>query len=97
MDIASIKQKLTPYIEKATDAGKKALVFTEKQVQTTPIFLKTETEYHEHITGNKRAITIAYDENHEIAHTIRMMMPIWATMAWADTASLKYMGQTNSP
>lgn len=91
MDIATIKEKLTPYIEKATDAGKKALVFTEKQVQTTPIFLKTETEYHDHVHANKRSIVIAYDENHEIAHTIRMMMPIWATLAWTDTASLKYM------
>ena len=90
MNIASLKEKLTPYIEKAKDASQKALVFTEKQVQNTPIFLKNEEEYNIHITA-KYAIVVAYDETHEVAHTVRMMMPIWSAQAWTDMAKLRYI------
>jgi hypothetical protein len=95
MNLASIKEKLTPYIEKAKDASQKALVFTEQQVQNTPIFLKNEEEYNIHITA-KYAIVVAYDETHEVAHTVRMLMPIWSTQAWTDMAKLRYISTKKS-
>jgi len=94
MNLTSIKEKLTPYIEKAKDASQKVLIFTEKQVQSTPIFLKNEEEYNIHITA-KYAIVVAYDETHEVAHVIRMMMPVWSAQAWTDMAKLRYISIKN--
>lgn len=59
-------------------------------MEQTPIFIKTEEEYNIH-ASEKRSICIAYDSTSEVSETIRIMMPIWSTGAWTDTAALKYI------
>jgi hypothetical protein len=41
MNWNSLTSKLDPYFDKAKEAGYKALDFTQKQLQNTPIVLKT--------------------------------------------------------
>lgn len=66
-----------------------------KQIEQTPIFIKTEAEYNEFITG-KRTIMVAYDSRDISSESIRIMMPIWATQAWTDAADLKYIEISSS-
>lgn len=86
----TITEKSKPLIEKAKVYSSSAIAFVWKQVEQTPIFIKTEEEYNIH-ASEKRSICIAYDASNTISEPIRIMMPVWATQAWTDTAVLKYI------
>jgi hypothetical protein len=99
MDFSSLKQKLqdatkplmekaAPLLDKAKDAWYKALDFTQKQLQNTPLILKTRDEYIEVLT-KKRCILISYDETDESSREILLRTPIWATKAFSDVAELR--------
>ncbi len=86
----TLTEKSKPLIEKAKTYGTSAIAFAWKQAGQTPIFIKTEEEYNI-LMSEKRSICIAYDGSDPISQSIHIMMPIWATQAWTDTATLKYL------
>lgn len=99
MDFAAFKKKLTdaaaplmvkaaPLVEKAKVAWFKAIDYTQKQLQNTPLVLKTVEEYKDFLT-KKRAILIAYNETIPETREILMRMPIWSTQAWSDAAEIR--------
>lgn len=88
--LASIKEKATPYIKKAEELGVKTLDFTGEQLAKTPLFIKSEDEWNEHIT-QKRAIVVAYDESDKQVTEMLYLFPLWGTKAWMDAASLKFL------
>jgi hypothetical protein len=97
MDWNSLKQKINPYIEKASpyintakEYSKKAVVFAEDQLQTTPLFIKNQAEYDDLLIA-KRTIILAYDETDGSAEQIRKYSPIWITRAFMDNATLRYI------
>lgn len=107
MDFSSLKNNILPFLskvktysnkasEKAKIYGDKALDFTQRQAQATPIFLKTEEAYTLHIS-EKRAILIAYDENEKIAQEVLLRSPVWAAKAWMDHAEIRYVSLTKNP
>lgn len=85
-----LSKKAEPMVKKAKGYTSDAVAYVGKQIEQTPIFIKTEAEYNEFIT-NKRTISIAYDSRDISSESIRLMMPIWATQAWTDAADLKYI------
>jgi hypothetical protein len=102
MDWNSLKQKITPYIEKATPYldtarayGQKAVVFAEDQLQTTPLFIKSQAEY-DALLINKRTIIIAYDERDISASQVRQFSPLWITRAFLDNATLRFISLSDS-
>lgn len=99
MDFSAFKKKLTdaatplmqkaaPLVEKAKVAGFKAMDYTQKQLQNTPLVLKTVEEYKDLLT-KKRAIIIAYNESDPSTREILMRIPLWSTKAWSDAAELR--------
>lgn len=90
MNLSELTAKINPFLAKAREAGKKALDFTGKQITSTPVFLKSESEYNEHVSA-KRSILIAYDGTAPIRDEILLWLPVWTTNAWTDTAELKYI------
>jgi hypothetical protein len=97
MDWNSLKQKINPYIEKATpyintakQYGKKVVVFAEDQLQTTPLFIKKQAEYDDLLIA-KRTIILAYDETNVNAEQIRKYSPVWITRAFMDNATLRFI------
>lgn len=87
--------KMDPYLDLAKKYGKKAAEFTEEQIQATPLFVRSQTEYDTLIT-EKRVVIIAYDETDPVAQEIRLLSPIWLTRAFMDTARLRYISLTES-
>lgn len=92
----TLAKKTTPVISRVKWYWSDALAYVGKQVEQTPIFLKTEEEYNEFF-ASKRAILIAYDNRDAVSEDIRMMLPVWATQAWTDTAELKYIEISGNP
>lgn len=97
MDWNSLKQKINPYIEKASpyintakEYSKKAVVFAEGQLQTTPLFIKNQAEYDD-LLITKRTIILAYDETDTSAEKIRKYSPVWMTRAFMDNATLRFI------
>ncbi len=87
---------LTPYVNKAKEYGQKAAKFAENQIQTTPLFIKTQAEY-ENLLTEKRAIIVAYDENQDdIAKEIRLLSTVWLTRAFMDAAKLRFISTRES-
>lgn len=102
MDFTSLKKNIIPFFKKAKNYGEKAKVygekaldFTQRQVQNTPIFLKTEEAYNIHVSA-KRAIFIAYDENEKVAQEVLLRAPVWAAKAWMDNAEIRYLSITQN-
>jgi hypothetical protein len=91
-----ITEKSKPIMKQAQMYGSHTLAFLGKQVEQTPIYIKTEEEYNIH-SSEKRSICIAYDSSKEVAEFIHIMMPVWATKAWTDAATLKYIEVSNNP
>ena len=89
-------KKLDPYIDRAKDAGYKALDFTQKQLQNTPIVLKSLEEYTL-LRTSKRAILIAYDESDPLSREIVLRSPVWSAQAWSDAAELRYIEISSAP
>ena len=87
--------KMDPYLDRAKQYGKKAAEFAEEQIQTTPLFVRSQAEYDALIT-DKRVIIIAYDETDLVAQEIRLLSPVWLTRAFMDTARLRYISLTES-
>ena len=81
--------KITPYIEKSKVYWLKALDFTQKQIQNTPIVLKTLTEYME-VVQSKRLILIWYDEKSPLVPELLLRAPLWSTLAWWDNATIRF-------
>ncbi len=99
MDFAALKKKFTdaatplmqkaaPLVEKAKVAWFKAIDYTQKQLQNTPLVLKTVDEYKDFLT-KKRAVLIAYNETIPETREVLMRMPIWSTQAWSDAAEVR--------
>ena len=82
-------EKITPYVDTAKEYSLKALDFTQKQLQNTPIVLKSITEY-EVLVGMKRLILIGYDEKHPLAQELLIRAPLWSTLAWGDNATIRF-------
>ena len=91
----TITEKSKPLLEKAKVYGSSAIAFVGKQVEQTPIFIKTEEEYNIH-ASEKRSLCITYDSKDIVSETVRIMMPVWSTQAWTDTAVLKYIELSGS-
>lgn len=87
---APLKEKAAPFVEKAKVAGFKAIDFTQKQLQNTPVVIKTIDEYKDFLT-KKRIILIAYDETNSDSREILMRMPIWSAQAWSDAAEIRFV------
>lgn len=87
--------KMEPYLDKAKEYGKKATVFAEEQIQSTPLFIRSQAEY-DAILVEKRVIVIAYDETDPMAQDIRLLSPVWLTRAFMDTARLRFISLTES-
>jgi hypothetical protein len=88
--------KLDPLFEKAKDAGYKALDFTQKQLQNTPIVLKTIGEY-ELLRTSKRSVLITYDESDPLSREIILRSPVWSAQAWSDAAELRFVEVSSGP
>jgi hypothetical protein len=95
MDWNKLTEKMTPYMNKAKEFGKKAAEFTEDQIQMTPVFIKTQAEYDNLIT-EKRLILVGYDETHAIASEIRLLSAVWMTRSFMDNAKIKFISLTES-
>lgn len=103
MDLSSLKKNILPLWGKtktlwktAKVYGEKALDFTQRQAQSTPIFLKTEEAYNIH-TSAKRAVFIAYDEEKKVAQEVLLRSPVWVAKAWMDNAEIRYLSITQNP
>jgi hypothetical protein len=91
-----LAQKLHPYLEKAKNAGYKAVDFTGKQLQNTPLMIKTHDDYID-LQTRKRAILIGYDGTHPQAREVLLRAPLWGTQAWSDAADLRYIDTSLLP
>ena len=87
--------KMDPYLKSAKEYGYKAAEFAEEQIQTTPLFIRSQADYDSLIT-EKRVVIIAYDETDPVAQEIRLLSAVWLTRAFMDTASLRYISLTES-
>lgn len=103
MNLASLKSKLLPFLDTAKEYGEKAKVyggkaldFTQRQIQGTPIFLKDEESYNIHASA-RRAIVIGYDEESSLSQEVILRAPVWAAKAWTDAAEIRYISLTKSP
>ncbi len=85
-----LKEKAAPFLEKAKDAWFKALDYTQKQLQNTPLVLKTIEEYTD-LRTKKRVIVIAYNQNAPESREILMRSPLWWTQAWSDASELRFI------
>lgn len=90
MDWKKITEKMNPYVNKAKEYGQKAAKFAEEQIQTTPLFIKTQEEYDALIV-EKRVIIIGYTDTQDIAKEIRLLSTVWLTRAFMDTAKLRFI------
>ncbi len=97
MDWKKLISPLTPYIDKLNpymgtvrEYGQKAVEFVEDQLQSTPLFIKTQLEYDE-IFATKRLILIAYDPTHLVAQDVRLLSSVWMTRAFMDNATLRFI------
>lgn len=102
MDWKNLTSKITPYIAKmdpylktAREYGQKAAEFAEDQIQTTPLFIKSQAEY-DALIHEKRVIIIAYDDADPVSQEIRLLSPVWLTRAFMDTARLRYISTAES-
>lgn len=95
MDWNKFTEKMTPYMNKAKEFGKKAAEFAEDQIQMTPIFIKTQADYDNLIT-EKRIIIVAYDEANLVSSEVRLLSSVWITRAFMDNAKIKFVSFTES-
>lgn len=85
-----LKEKAAPFLEKAKDAGFKAMDYTQKQLQNTPIVLKTLDELTE-LRTKKRVVLITYDQEAISNRDIILRSPMWSAQAWSDAAELRFV------
>lgn len=90
MNWDELKQKAMPFVDKAKEAGFKALDFTQKQMQGTPVVLKNSAEF-DAIKTEKRAIILSYTESDQNSREILLRTPVWGAQAWTDNAVLRFV------
>lgn len=96
MNWEALKQKTIPFVDKAKAAGIKALDFTQKQMQSTPITIKNVAEF-ETLKAEKRLIIITYKESEPLAREILLRTPMWGAQAWTDAATLRFLVADQTP
>ncbi len=96
MNWEELKKKTMPFVDKAKEAGFKALDFTQKQMQSTPIVLKNVAEF-EALKSEKRLIIITYKEADPVAREILLRTPMWGAQAWTDAATLRFLIADQTP
>ena len=89
-------KKLDPLVGKAKEIGVKTLDFTQRQMQSTPLVLKTQTEL-DALRSAKRLIVIVYDQSDASSRELLLRAPVWATKAWSDAAELRWVEKSTSP
>lgn len=99
MDFNDIKKTLSDTFnsasEKAKNAAGKALEFVEDKLQETPLFVRTQDEYNS-LVKERRAIILAFDEKNEISKELMVLLPVWQTEAFIDSATFRYMNFESS-
>ncbi len=89
-------KKLDPLVDKAKEMGVKTLDFTQRQMQSTPLVLKTQAEL-DALRSAKRLIVITYDQADVSSREVLLRAPVWATKAWSDAAELRFVEKSASP
>lgn len=89
-------KKLDPLVDKTKEMGIKTLDFTQRQLQSTPIVLKTLSEL-DALRTSKRLIVICYDEKDPLSREILLRSLVWATKAWSDATELRFVETSASP
>lgn len=89
-------KKLDPLMDKAKEMGVKTLDFTQRQMQSTPLVLKTQAEL-DALRSAKRLIVIVYDQADASSREVLLRAPVWATKAWSDAAELRFVEKSASP
>ncbi len=87
---------LDPLVDKAKEMGVKTLDFTQRQMQSTSIVLKTQAEL-DALRSSKRLIVIVYDQSDALSREVLLRAPVWATKAWSDAAELRWVEKSASP
>lgn len=90
-------ERVNPYIEKGKTYGAKAIDFTQKQLQNTPIVLKNVSEYESILALSKRFILMAYTEEDAPSQEMLLWSPVWSTLAWSDNASIRFFSVQSAP
>lgn len=96
MDWKKFTDSVSPYLTKAKEYWQKAAEFAENQIQTTPLFIKTQEDY-EWLILNKRAIILAYDDKNIVAKDIQLLSTIWLTRAFVDVAKCRFLSINEFP
>ena len=94
--LAPYTKKLDPFVEKAKEMGVKTLDFTQRQMQNTPLVLKTQKELDD-VRSAKRLIVITYDQSDVSSRELLLRAPVWATRAWSDATELRWVERSASP
>lgn len=96
MNWKKITDTMTPYLSKAKEYWLKAAEFAENQIQTTPLFIKTQADY-DALIAEKRVIIIAYDDTNEVAKDVQLYSTIWMTRAFFDVAKCRFLSINEFP
>lgn len=96
MDWKKFTDKVSPYLTKAKEYWQKAAEFAENQIQTTPLFIKTQEDY-DNLILNKRVIILAYDDKNAVAKDIQLLSTIWLTRAFVDVAKCRFLSVNEFP
>jgi hypothetical protein len=95
MEWKSLMSKLDPMLSQAKEMGNKAIDFTQKKLQSTPLVIKNLTELDE-LRLSKRFILISYDALDPNASDILLHAPVWGVQAWSDAAELRLAEKATS-
>lgn len=99
MDFSKIKNSIIDtsrkWKQKVVQAGKKTLRFTGEQLASTGLFLADEETY-DRVLQDKRVVLIAFDEDDDVASDVILLMPVWASKAFTDIVTLKYLNRETS-
>lgn len=96
MDWKKFKDSMTPYVNKAKEYWQKAVDFAENQIQTTPLFIKSQNDY-DGILTEKRVIILAYDDTDEFAKDVQLYSTVWLTRAFLDVAKCRFLNIKEFP
>lgn len=94
--ITSLTQKVSPVLEKVRGYGRGVRDFAEKQIHSTPLFLRKQAEY-ESLQSAKKVILIASLEGSEHYHDFMLHYILYAKDAWAMSAKLRFLDIRVSP
>lgn len=99
MDFSKITNNIVNTSKKWKDsilqAGKKTLQFTWGQLSSTSLFIDHEDAYNQ-MLEQKRVVFVAFDEDHDVMNEIILLMPVWASKAFTDISTVKYLNRETS-